>query len=404
MRRGSGALAAGIGASLWLIAAGSAAAMCGDGIADEGETRATCPRDALVEKVEILVKGGTHGNVSPTTGEIVYDLHAGGGVWAMEIMDADGSNRRRLAGGGEVNAGWGAFSPDGSYIVYQKETLPHYGDKDPRVKRLGMTGYGMFQDLWAIAPDGKTDVRLTDLPIKMTEGDGIVAMAQVNPIFSRDGKRLFWTRRVDNSPPGNWGIWDVYTAEIVREGDTIRLESQRSLIHPPDICKGCIYANAMGMFPGDKKLLVIGNFEGQDVHYMDIYVYDLETAQLENLTNTPERWEEGSCISPDGMSVVFMSDVDSKFKNDPKIEWQRQPTTKEWYLLDMESRDVKPLTYFNVPGSPDYEIGKGKRVFTGACSFAPDAKSLVGIVTIDYADPNSPTTRNETNLGRVVFR
>lgn len=60
------------------------------------------------------------------------------------------------------------------------------------------------------------------------------------------------------------------------------------------------------------------------------------------------------------------------------------PETREYWIMNADGSDKQQLTYFNTPGSPEYnEIGKGRRVIVAECKFSPDGKKLLGFIGID---------------------
>ena len=106
------------------------------------------PEDPVRAKQITFGTGGYMGKVSLTADDrIVFDSEAGNAS-AISIMNADGSNQKRLSG--EMNAeaiiGYATATPDGRYIIY-------YSD------RAGA------RNIWRMNSDGSN-------PVQLTKGDG----------------------------------------------------------------------------------------------------------------------------------------------------------------------------------------------------------------------------------------
>jgi len=69
----------------------------------------------------------------------------------------------------------------------------------------------VYSNLYATTPNGAYFWRLSDIPIKQTLADGLVAMGELNPRFSHDGKQLAWTERFADG--GRWGKWRIHLGE-----------------------------------------------------------------------------------------------------------------------------------------------------------------------------------------------
>ncbi|MBI4528952.1 MAG: PD40 domain-containing protein [Deltaproteobacteria bacterium] len=117
---------------------------------------------------------------------------------------------------------------------------------------------------------------------------------------------------------------------------------------------------------------------------MDLYIFDLRSGDLKNLLNSPHSWEEGATITPDGKSIVYMSNTASSFNldfNNPN--WSAQPTERGYWLLKVGSGKPERLTFFNDKAAPEFI---GKRVIVAALDISPDGRHLVGTLGVDYGN------------------
>lgn len=373
---------------------------CGDGICQKREGNSgSCPedceqlyikepKDRLVKNITIFQEHSVHSGWSPDGNQIVFERINNDLYFQLYIGNTDGTNIQSFTDDNpninQLNNGWPVWHPSDDFIVFQSEEPEHY---DMGNRWLPFSGNGFYNNLWAGKIDGSKFWRLTDIEIKKTLLDGIIARSVVSPHFSYDGTKLMWTERYADGGSGNWGYWQVRMADVVIENDNFKLEpgEGKIIIRAEDICKECNYVNGMGFSPDKKKILLAGNLDGQHVFGMDQYIYDFESKKLTNLLNSPEYWEEGSCWSPDGKKIVYPTNAGSLYKFDfDNPDWNTQPKTREYWIMNADGSDKQQLTYFNTPTSPEYiEIGKGRRVIVAECKFSPDGNKLLGIIGID---------------------
>ena len=183
-----------------------------------------------------------------------------------------------------------------------------------------------------------------------------------------------WTERYDGGE--GWGEWRLKMADFrVRNGEP-RLENVRVAYEP----KVGNYVTALAFLDSDT-LLVAGNLEGQDEYGMDLYRLDIKSGKSTNLLNTPEYWEEGSCVSPSGRHIAFMTNKDSRYKFDTSDKnWASQKVERDYYLMRSDGSNKERLTFFNDSGAPEYQ---GGRDMVAICEFSPDGKYLAGTLGID---------------------
>jgi len=107
---------------------------------------------------------------------------------------------------------------------------------------------------------------------------------------------------------------------------------------------------------------------------LDIYLFDLATQRLTNLTNTPNIWDEHAQISPDGEKIVWASSAG--YPTDPN---HPEAVSLDLWLMNVDGTEKKRLTYFNDPSAPEY-LG---RVAAGDSTFSPDGKEIFVYVIYD---------------------
>ena len=133
----------------------------------------------------------------------------------------------------------------------------------------------------------------------------------------------------------------------------------------------------MGFLDG-RRLLFAGNPEGQHEYGMDLYILDLNSGRIQNLTQSPKGWEEGSCIAPNGR-IVYISNAESRYELDPNdANWATQPLERDYFIMNSDGSNKERLTFFNDPAAPEYLGGErwGRRAMSRrrylACTLGVD--------------------------------
>ncbi len=333
-------------------------------------------RGREVKNIEIIQENGGRAVWSPDGERIAFDRQNPDGYFDLYIMTPSGTILSSLTSGNQAinqrHNGNPTWHPSGKYIIFQSEEENHYGVAN---KWPGNPGIGVFNNLWATDEWGTRFWRLTDIPIKQKSDDGLPAMGVLNPHFSPDGSRLMWTERYKEG--GKWGVWRVKIADFRESDDGPRLENEKVLFQPGAGMGR--YVTALDFSPDGNTVLLAGNLDGQDEFGMDQYLFDSRTGELTNLQNSPEVWEEDASWSPDGETIVYMTNLGSPLNfSDP--HWYWQPHTREYWAMKNNGSAKRRLTYFNEPGYPEY---LGKPVIVAASSFHPEGKKLVGLIGVD---------------------
>jgi Tol biopolymer transport system component len=341
---------------------------------------AIVPRNPRIASMQKIQGAGARPKWAATGAQFVFDRRNADGLYDLYVADQQGSIVASLTDGRPVaprHAGNGIYRPQGDFVVFVAQVASHFLDFLSPYGQvpMGEPGVGLFNNLWAT--NGINYWRLTDVPIKTTVDDGIPAIGTVNPHFSWDGSTLIWTERYAEGGNNNWGRWRLKAADFVTGTPGPRLERERVLFTP---AVGT-YVTAME-FLGPDLLLVAGNLSGQHEYFMDLYLLHVPSGVVQNLTNSPDAWEEGACVAPSGR-IVYMTNRDSRYPLDTTRDWAGQPVEREYWVMNADGSGKERLTYFNDPTAPEY---LGWRSVPIICGFSPDGKTMIGTVGRDVGD------------------
>ena len=384
---GAGGLGGTAGSSGGSAGGGGTAGTAAGGSGGSAATGGSCGAlGCVTTNVQLLASNAIHADYSQSGDELLIDALGSDAFYDVIRIDSAGQVLSQLThqqpGIYQRHNGWPAWHPKQSHVVFQSEEPQHYLDS---VKSLGMPGLGLFNNLWAVKLDGTAPTQLTNIPIKQTQFDGLEVHATVHPVFSHDGSKLMWTERYTGGETNDWGAWQVHIADFsIDASGMASLGATDVLVRGKDICADCNYVIGMGFSPDDKEVLLAGNLGGQHPYGMDLYRFSRQDKKLVPLLDSPLSWEEGSCWSPDGQAIVYMSNKDSPYTLDFSKDWTTQTVTRELYVMRADGTDSQRLTGFNTPGTPEYAaFGKGKPITVGKCVFRPDGKQIVTLVTVD---------------------
>lgn len=205
-----------------------------------------------VFSVMAVNSNGQAGNLLPQPEEkIVYHCSPGAG-FDICIVNPDGSGYQALTND-STGDNWPRISPDGQTIVWQRSTL----------------------DLWTMNVDGSNKKEL---------------LPNVNahfgaPTWSPDGQQIGF---ICNDPQDATQQGICTMSKTGSGFQMIRQTVDR--------------ATNLEWSPDGNRMLV--GFETQSINE-DIFVLDLASEQITNVTNTPDEWEHGTW-SPDGEKIAFV--------------------------------------------------------------------------------------------------
>jgi Tol biopolymer transport system component len=333
-----------------------------------------------VSQIVNIMTDGARAHLAPNGQTVVVDARTAAGYYDVFTADLNGNFLGNVTLGrtgiGQLNNGNAIYHPSGAYIAFISEVPQHYLSTLPPTGQvpLGDPGIGLFANLWIT--DGVSFWQQTNIPVKETATDGLPVYATVNPRFTPDGKSIVWTERYANGGQFNWGMWRLKEADLVPlQPKGVALTNERVIFTP----QLGYYVTAMA-FISPTDLLVSGNLDGQDIYGMDLYDLNLTTGTYTNLTNTPNYWEEGSCIAPSG-KIVYMSNQDSTYTYNTNLFWVGQPITRDYYVMNPDGSGQQRLTYFNDPNFADYT---GWRAVPIVCDVTSDGMTIVATIGHDY--------------------
>jgi Tol biopolymer transport system component len=324
--------------------------------------------------MQLIQPSGARPKWSPRGDQFVFDRRNADGLYDLYVASSQGQLLSTLSEGWPMHYGNGIFRPRGDYVVFMRETQPHFLDFLAPYGQTpyGEPGLGLFNQLWAT--DGINYWQLTNAPVKMTASDEIPVIATVNPHFSWDSSTLVWTERYGDGGNNNWGRWRLKAANFVVGSGGPRLTNARVLYTP---AQGN-YVTAME-FMGPHLLLVAGNLDGQHEYEMDLYLLQTDTGSVHNLTTSADSWEEGACVAPSG-KIVYISNQDSRYLLEKSKDWVGQPIERDYWMMNPDGSGKERLTYFNDPTAPEYQ---GWRSVSIICGMSPDGRTMVGTVGRD---------------------
>ncbi len=290
------------------------------------------------------------------TSQVVFDkLNATDGYYDLYIGLAS-TNARCLTC---TDTRWPAHSgnpachPSGQYIAFQSldVTLPFLPvERQPIAWLMTNPGWGTNNNLWLITRDGTSAWLLRQI------GAG---QATLHPQFSRDGGRLLWAERI-----GLNGVDELWTMKLA---DFVWEEGQPALRNIADIApfgNETLY-ETFGFSSDDSALLFAA---GDPVtRSLDIYTYNVSTGLVQNLTNTPNDWDEHARMSPDGTKIIWASSRDITITRDYFVPFL------DYWTMNADGSNPRRLTYFNDPTAPEYYDGG---VVTADNAFSADGKTV----------------------------
>ena len=365
---------------------GCAKDSCGDGICQAWEERkGNCPEDCeitdsldfpdstvslfsdyKVKNITTIEEKGGRLDWSKNLNLIAFDRKASDNFYDVWLMKPDGTDQVCITCATpdlpQKHIGQPAWHPSGECIVLQSEKENHGGGS-----LKSRPGIGIANDLWAITIDGKKAYRLTNIPSDK---------AILHPKFSHQGDKLIWVQMVEAPPEGEMlgGKWEIKIADFIMEENNIHLENIKSL----DLGK-YVFFETHGFSQDDSKIIFSANMEsGQPAWAMDIYVMDLETRTINNLTSSYD-WDEHAHFSPSGEKIVWMSSKDSG--SNPKD--MANMKTDLW-LMNTDGTEKQRLTHFSDPLYPEYN---GKTVVVGDPSWSPDGTKVMLRLIVDRGLP-----------------
>lgn len=315
------------------------------------EQRQSAPAPGLVTRITVLKEGGAR--LDWVDNKIAFDMPGSGGTFAIYTMRPDGSEVRCLSCGHrdlpQRNIGQPAWDPSGRYLVFQAEKGAH---QRMRFGHAVNPGAGVLNDLWVLDTSTNRATMIRDVPNDPSRGT-------LHPHFAPDGRMLSWSEMREKAglrKGQEAGYWDLMLADFTVAGGRPRLENVRAVTPGGP----GIYENH-GFSPDGTRLIFSSNFEEKRRIEDNIYVMDLRSRKLARLTD--EGYNEHGMFSPDGRSIVWMSNVGNPSKG------------TDYWIMNSDGSNKRRLTHFNEKGHPEYV---GKKVVVADLSWRPDGTAFAG--------------------------
>jgi Tol biopolymer transport system component len=334
--------------------------------ASNGPPRSDRPKaedGPFVKRLTLITEDGGRLDWSARNNVIAFDRLGEDRYFDIFTMDLGGSDVRCLTcdkpGLPNKSIGNPAWHPSGDYIVFQAQNT--YRGLGRLTDYFANPGAGVNNDVWVMDRDGRRFWQLT----KVEPRSGGV----LHPQFSSRGDKLLWAERLDSR--NKWGTWSLKVADFVVEEGRPRIRDVRTL--QPG--KQHRMYESHGFSPDGRKVLFSGNLEpGQEITSGDIYLYDLSTGDLQNLTQTTDEWDEHAHFSPDGRTIVWMTN-----KGQPRYIRTGQPRTDYW-MMNADGSNKRRLTYFNEQGYPESMKGA---VTAADFAWSPDGRRIAAYLITD---------------------
>ena len=226
--------------------------------------------------------------------------------------------------------------------------------------REGQLQNGIWTNMYAVSADGERWHRLTDFH----SGRQGVADGYTGPAFTSDGKRAVWSQIMDGNILTYWpfGRWELTLADFVVENGAPKFVNHRN------ITPEGMHWNEPGNFHPTEPVLAISASDQKDAQGMDIYLINIDTRNLTNLTNSPTVWDEHAMFSPDGRRIAFMSAY--PYRDDPNASKVLSIKT-ESMVMDSDGTNLRQITRFLEPGYPETSQG-----IAANAEWSPDGRSL----------------------------
>ena len=258
------------------------------------------------------------------------------------------------------------WSPNGQWIVMQAEMNTHYGYPQNQSQDSGaFILNGWYNDLFVMNPATNAWYQLTHY-----DGSGLASRTKpagaLIPTFSFDGTKLLWSAIVglpDSSHP--FGYWELQRADFVLNSG---VPSLQNVTDPVPSSLGGTWFESGGFSPDGQTMLFISDIGLSSQYGMDLWSYSSVTGKFTNLTNSPNTWDEHAGFSPHGTKIAWMSSLPY-----PGINLSTDLKT-EIMLMNPDGSDVEQVTHFNTPGYPEYSPS---RSVAAGSSWSPDGTQLL---------------------------
>ncbi len=289
---------------------------------------------------------------------IAFDQKNASGYFDIKTATPDGASEICVTCGVSAlpsfNKGNPEWHPSGKYLVLQV---------DQGGSNFGDPGVGLNNDVWIMDYDARRFFQITSV----RPGVGAV----LHPQFSNKGDKLMWSERVEGEPKPS-GRW------VIRLGDfSVAADGTPRVTNIQDLNPGTtkIFYETHGFTNDDTKIVFTGILDpGQFVRGYDIYIYDLATHELKNLTNTPDQWDEHAKIMPSDNKIVWMSSM--------RAPVRPGAVCTEYWMMDLDGGNKNQITFFNDSRGSDFQAVQDGCVVMADSDWSADGTKLAAYMIL----------------------
>ncbi|MBV8902433.1 MAG: PD40 domain-containing protein [Acidobacteriia bacterium] len=251
------------------------------------------------------------------------------------------------------------WHPSSNWLIVGVEEDKHDNQWMPKSWQRGFLQSGIWLNMWATTATGDRWYQITDFKKSAPNPSG----GFVGTPFTPDGKKAAWAEIVDGNILANhFGVWRLYLADF-----SVGPQGTPSFIHKKDITPaGARWVEPGNFSPDGRHLLLSTDIGLRDAYGQDQWSLDIATGALQQLTNTPNVWDEHGLYSPNGKKIIFMSSYPYR---DQKDSYKVTHLATEFMLMDADGSHLQQLTHFNVPGYPE---SQKDRTIAAIAAFSPD--------------------------------
>lgn len=323
--------------------------------------------DSAVVNVTVLQENGGRVSWLHHQGLIAFDKMGDDSYNDVYVMGLNSSGVECLTCNKRVpqlHNGNPEWHPSGEYIVFQAQ--------DPNLKGLppgplgsyaASPGVGINNNIWVMTADGLEFWQLTH--VKDRQG-------VLHPHFSPDGTKLLWSELI-----GPHMV--IKLADFTVENEEVRITNVQTL-QP----KHLQMYETHGFSPDGTQILFSG--AEQEGHYydMEIYVMDLTTGKILQLTDNDE-WDEHAHFTPDGSIIWVSSEGIPQVRGVSLEDALDNPPKLEYWIMNRDGSGKRRLSGFNDADAPGYiEVDGG--IGLGDFAVDPDGKTIVAKMRRGYKE------------------
>lgn len=338
--------------------------------------------------IKKLTDDGGRVDWSPDGQSIVFDRKGKDGLYDIWLMKPDGTSQANLTEGHpelpkNVQIGQPAWHPSGNWIVFQVEKPNH---KNPFNHHH--PGAGVYHDLWVMNMSSRSCYQLTDV----RDGKWKKTGGSLHPVFSNNGKRLFWTD-LETLKAGIdvVGDWQLIIADF--EASPHPKLSNHNTYNPG---KSEHWYESHGWGPDDSWVYFAGNTAGTWFLFSDI--------NKMNLVDAPTVFTRLTKSAGNTLEEAGYYDEHAHFtKNYDAFIWlNNESGNSEYWMANPDGSDRRQITHFNTPGYKEYDLVRGLKSVPSDNAWNPSPpkgrQQLVAYVQVNFNLFKNTSANNEIYL------